>query len=93
MSLLTPAQLAAYLNTSERTIARMLIDGCPSLLVGCRRRFDIADVTAWTLEQSCRRAKMKMDDGMPRRALVDAAFTDACRRVQVRVTPSLSKRS
>ena len=34
--LLTPAELAAALRVSERTVARMVLAGCPSALVGSR---------------------------------------------------------
>jgi excisionase family DNA binding protein len=50
--MLTPAELAAHLRTSERTVARMVRDGCPSMLVGSRRRFDLAAVLAWTSAQA-----------------------------------------
>ncbi len=89
--LLTPAQLAAHLNTSERTVARMILDGCPSMLIGRRRRFDLSTVLAWAVERSCRPVRILMDVGTPKRVSADVAFTDACRRVQVRVTPRLSK--
>jgi len=42
--MLTPAELAAHLRTSERTVARMVVDGCPSIMVGARRRFDLPAV-------------------------------------------------
>jgi len=29
--MLTPAELAAHFRTSERTVARMVADGCPSI--------------------------------------------------------------
>lgn len=31
---LTPAELAAHLRTSERTVSRMVAEGCPSMMVG-----------------------------------------------------------
>jgi excisionase family DNA binding protein len=87
--LMTPAELAAELRTSERTIARMVADGCPSLLIGSRRRFERADVLRWTREQAaCRPDKTKKGGGTPTPAISGAAFTAACRRVQLRVMPS-----
>ena len=95
MSLLTPAELAAYLRSSERTVARMVMDGCPSILVGRRRRFDLAAVMDWTGEQaaSCRSEKTPMAVGTQRLASAVAAFTAASRQVQVRAMPSCSKLS
>jgi excisionase family DNA binding protein len=94
MSLLTPAELAAYLRSSERTVARMVLDGCPSILVGRRRRFDLAAVMDWTGEQaSCRSEKTPMAVGTQRLASAVAAFTAASRQVQVRAMPSCSKLS
>ena len=54
--MLTPAELAAHLRTSERTVARMVADGCPSILVGHRRRFDLPAVLAWASQraEACR---------------------------------------
>jgi excisionase family DNA binding protein len=87
--MLTPAELAAHFRVSERTVARMVDDGCPSMLVGSRRRFDLAAVTAWTQERAaCQPEKMPRDTGTPRLASAVAAYTDDCRRVQLRVMPS-----
>lgn len=93
--MLTPAELAAHFRTSERTVARMVLDGCPSILVGRRRRFDLAAVTAWMTERAstCPSDKTPKADGMPKSALTVAAFTDACRKVQVRAMPNLSRQS
>lgn len=91
--MLTPTELAAALRISERTVARMVTDGCPSMLVGARRRFDLATVTQWAQERGCQSAKTKTADTMPRLASAAAAFTDACRSVQVRAMPSASKPS
>lgn len=75
--MMTPAELAAELRTSERTISRMVIDGCPSMLVGRRRRFDLAAVTAWITERAapCPSAKTLMAAGTPR----SASNVAACR--------------
>lgn len=91
MTILTPAELAAHLRTSERTVARMVAEGCPSMLVGRRRRFELAAVTAWITERAtppCPSAKTPQADGTPRRASGIADFTAACRQVQLRVMPS-----
>jgi len=93
--ILTPAELAAHLRTSERTIARMVDDGCPSMLVRRRRRFKISDVLAWmsAQETKCRPEKTPMAVGTQRLASAAAAFTDAYRSAQLRVMPSGSKQS
>ena len=93
--MLTPAELAAHLRTSERTVARMVADGCPSMMVGRRRRFDLAAVLRWSEERAraCPQEKTAPDAGTSRSASAVDAFTAACRRVQVRVTPSASRPS
>jgi hypothetical protein len=51
---------------------------------------DLAAVTAWITERAdqCRPAKTPMAGGTPRSASAAGAFTDACRRAQLRVMPS-----
>ena len=44
--MLTPAELAAALNVSTRTVARWDADGCPCEWAGSRRRYDLAAVKA-----------------------------------------------
>jgi excisionase family DNA binding protein len=91
---LTPAELAAQLRCSERTVARMVLDGCPSMLVGSRRRFELDAVIAWTKERAaCPPAKTPTAAGMPRLASAAAAFTAASRQVHLRVMPSEPKLS
>jgi excisionase family DNA binding protein len=92
--MLTPAELAAALRISERTVARMVKDGCPSILAGARRRFDLADVTAWCQKRTlptCQPAKTPMAAGTPRSASAVNDFIAASRRAQLRVMPSGSK--
>ena len=93
--MLTPAELAAHLRVSERTVTRRVADGCPSMLVGARRRFDLAAVTAWTQERAtpCRSAEMPKAAGTRRSVSAASAFIDASRKVQLRVMPSVSKPS
>lgn len=93
--MMTPAELAAHLRTSERTVARMVAEGCPSMLVGRRRRFELAAVLEWTREQGaqCRSVETRKDAGTLRLASIEGAFTDACRKVQLRAMPSASKPS
>lgn len=93
--MLTPAELAAHLKISERTVARMVNDGCPSMLARKRRRFDLAAVLAWMQTEGarCQSEKTPKADGMPRLASTAGAFTAACRQVQLRVMPSALKQS
>lgn len=92
--MLTPAELAAHLRISERTVARMVLDGCPSMLVSSRRRFDLPTVTAWITERAaCPPEKTPMAAGTQRRASVESAFTDVSRRAHLRVMPGASKRN
>lgn len=85
--MMTPAELAAHCRISERTVARMVLDGCPSMLVGRRRRFDLGAVTEWMQQRAaatCQSDKTPTAVGTPKPASNVAAFTDACRRVQLR---------
>ena len=91
--MLTPAELAAHCRTSERTVARMVADGCPSMMVGKRRRFDLAAVTRWMESRACQSAKTPLAVGTQRLASAAGAFTDACRNVQLRAMPSASRQS
>lgn len=92
--MLTPAELAAHLRISERTVARMVLDGCPSMLVGSRRRFELPTVTAWITERAaCLPEKTPTAAGTQRLASAANAFTDASRRAHLRVMPGASKRS
>lgn len=94
-ALLTPEDLAAHLRVSVRTVARMVDDGCPSILAGRRRRFDLATVTQWMQGRAieCRSDRTPKDAGTPRLAFDAADFTAASRRVQLRAMPSASKPS
>jgi hypothetical protein len=89
-ALLTPAELAAHLRVSERTVARMVLDGCPSLLVGSRRRFELPVVLAWAT------ARAEGADAAAAMAQASAsaaanAFTDQSRRAHIRVLPGASR--
>lgn len=90
---LTPAEVAAHLRCSERTVSRMVTEGCPSILVGARRRFELATVIAWTEERACQPEKTPRAAGTQRLASTGAAYTDASRKVHLRVMPGASKQS
>jgi excisionase family DNA binding protein len=86
---LTPAELAAALRSSERTIARMVSEGCPSVLVGKRRRFELIAVTEWAGERAkCQSERIRPAGGTPRHVSAGAAFTDAFQKAHLRVMPS-----
>lgn len=84
MNLLTPAELAAALRTSERTVARMVVNGCPSLMVGSRRRFDLEAVKAWAAVQP---ALVQRPAPAAIRSAADA-FTAAYKRMKCRAVPT-----
>jgi phage terminase Nu1 subunit (DNA packaging protein) len=93
----TGAELAALLRCSERTVARLVIDGMPSILVRGRRVYDAAECLRWMRERDaaapCPSDKTQKAAGTLRSASVVGAFTDACRRAQLRVMPSSPKLS
>ena len=91
--MMTPAELAATMGVSTRTVARWDADGCPCEWAGSRRRYDLAAVKAWNRERACQSEKTQPAATTPRFASAAAAFTDACRSVQLRVMPSASKQS
>jgi excisionase family DNA binding protein len=88
--ILTLTELAARLRVSERTVYRMLDDGCPSMLVGRRRRFHLPTVIEWTQDREplCQSEKTRKANGTPKSVSMGNAFTDASRRVHLRVMPS-----
>jgi phage terminase Nu1 subunit (DNA packaging protein) len=91
--MLTPAQLAAAMQISTRTLARWDTEGCPCEWAGHRRRYDLEAVKAWNRERACQSEKTKPAATTPRYASTVAAFTDSYRQVQLRVMPSASKPS
>ncbi len=90
---MTPAELAAYLRTSERTVARMVADGCPSLLVGRRRRFDLAAVLEWTRSRGEQSQAAPEPGGRrsPQSVALQDQYADASRKVRLRVMVGGSK--
>ena len=84
--MLTPAELAAALRVSTRTVARWDAEGCPCEWAGSRRRYDLAAVQAWNRERaaaSCQLEKTPKAAGTPKHASIGVAFTDACRSVRL----------
>jgi excisionase family DNA binding protein len=91
--MMTPAELAAHLRVSERTIARMVTDGCPSILVGARRRFELAAVKEWAAQRAkeCQSSNSRQVRGISLSASTVSALIADSRRVQLRVRPGNSK--
>jgi excisionase family DNA binding protein len=85
---MTLTQLAADLKVSERTVYRLLGDGCPHLRVRKQIRFDPIRVREW---MECRYEKTKPVTGTSRFATNVSGFTNAFQRVRLRTMPSGSK--
>lgn len=91
--MLTPAELAAHLRASEKTVSRMVRDGCPSIMVGSRRRFDLPAVLRWAEERACQSSKTPMAAGKSLSASTVNAYTAASRQVHLRAMPSALKQN
>ena len=91
--MLAPAQLAAAMGVSTRTVARWDTEGCPCEWAGSRRRYDLDAVKAWNRERACRIDKTPQGAGTLKPASAVAAFIDDYRRAALRVMPSSSPQS
>ena len=91
--MLTPAQLAAAMNVSTRTLARWDTRGCPCEWAGSRRRYDLTAVQGWNREQACQSEKTPVVAGTQKSVSIAGDFTASYRKVQVRVMPSSSRQS
>ena len=93
MSRLTTEQLAAHLGISARQVQRLVAAGLPSIPVGARgRRYDPDACEQWlqaNREVLCPSTPRPPAAGKSLSASVASAFTDASRRVHLRVTPSV----
>lgn len=88
MSDITRQQLCAALGISESTVRRLELDGLPFTPVGRRaKRYNLAEVKGW-LRANCRSGLTKTGAYTSASWPAGAAFTDACRRVHLRVLPS-----
>lgn len=88
--MLTIEQLATALGHSTRHIQRLQADGLPYIPTGKRaKRYDLPTVKAWLQERyTCQSGPAKAEDGKSPSASTMREYTDACRRVQLRVTPA-----
>ncbi|MDE2325348.1 MAG: helix-turn-helix domain-containing protein [Betaproteobacteria bacterium] len=93
MTMLTTEQLAAHLGISARQVQRLAAAGLPSIPVGARaRRYDPDACEQWlqaNREALCPSTPRQPAAGKSLSASAASAFTDACRRVRLRVTPSV----
>lgn len=90
MTVLTPAELAAALRISTKTVQRHVADGMPYQPSGARgKRFVLADCQQWLKERyPCPSQNLPTVRGMSRSASIASEYTDACRRQHLRVLPS-----
>jgi hypothetical protein len=92
--MLTTEQLAASLSISARQVKRLQAAGLPMLRVGARAvRYDEAACRAWLAGHgehvaACLSTAAPLGAMKSLSASVASDFTAACRRAQLRVTPS-----
>lgn len=86
---LTRQQLCAALTISESTVRRLELDGMPYTPVGVRsKRYDLDECKRWLRDNQCQTGSTKTDGGTSASWSTAKEFTESCRRVQLRVTPS-----
>jgi hypothetical protein len=89
MSDLTRQQLCADLQISESTVRRLERDGLPFTPIGKKgKRYDLAEVKRWLRDHQCQSGPTKTAPSTSALWSAGRAFTDACRKVQVRGMPS-----
>jgi hypothetical protein len=89
MSELTRQQLCAELTISESTVMRLEKEGLPFTPIGKKgKRYDLAEVKGWLRERGCQSGPIKKELSTSALWSAGRAFTDACRKVQVRGLPS-----
>lgn len=91
MSELTRQQLCAELAISESTVRRLELDGLPYTRLRARKRYDLAEVKRWLRGRECQSGPTKTELSTSALWSAGRAFTDACRKVQVRGLPSSLK--
>lgn len=94
MSSLTRQQLCAELTISESTVRRLEKEGLPFTPIGVKgKRYDLEEVKRWLRGRGCQSGPTKKEPSMSALWSAGRAFTDACRKVQVRGMPSNLKPS
>lgn len=95
--LLSPESLAAELGVSARQVQRLRTAGMPCVPVGARAvRYDAAACVAWLQAHPgalCPTESTRAVATMSVSASAASAYTAACRKAQLRVTPSASRPS
>lgn len=95
--MLTPESLASALSISSRQVQRLRSAGMPCIPVGSRAvRYDLQACTHWLQshpEALCPTPSTNAAATKSLSASIVSAYTDACRKVQLRVTPSASSPS
>jgi len=94
MSDLTRQQLCAELAISESTVRRLELDGLPYTPVGVRgKRYDLAEVKRWLRTHPCQSGSTRKPAAATSASWSGgAAFTDLCRRAQLRVMKEVQVR-
>jgi phage terminase Nu1 subunit (DNA packaging protein) len=94
MSSLTRQQLCAELTVSESTVRRWEQAGLPCVPIGRRgKRYDLDEVKRWLRGRECQSGPTKKEISTSALWSAGRAFTDACRKVQVRGMPNSLKPS
>jgi hypothetical protein len=90
MSELNRQQICAALSVSESTIRRLEQHGLPYTPVGVRsKRYDLAECKKWLKENQPWETKTQSTVvGMAALRTGGSAFTESCRKIRLRVTPS-----
>jgi phage terminase Nu1 subunit (DNA packaging protein) len=90
MNAINRQQLCAALNVSESTIRRLEHIGLPYTPVGARaKRYDLDECRRWLREhQPCPSGKTNAAATTLASWPAASVYTELCRKVQVRVTPS-----
>lgn len=91
--MLNPAEAASALGISVRQLQRLSAAGLPFTPVGTKaKRYDLQECRIWLkANPTCLSNRPQAGASRSLSAGTIAAYTDACRRAQVRVTPGSSK--
>lgn len=88
-----PAELAVALDISTRQVQRLTAAGLPYTPTGAAgKSYDLQECKAWLRENAgCLSTRQKTVATKSTSVFAGNAFTDACRKVQLRTTPSSSR--
>ena len=88
MSDLNRQDFCAAMQVSDSTVARWLREGLPYTPVGIRaKRFNLDECKRWLRARECQTGSTKKDDDTLKSRSIADVFTDASRRVHLRVMP------